>query len=62
MFSTAKFALAAALVLAATLSASAATKAHAMQGGQAAAQAAGYDVIPGYGKDGGRVAVPNPNR
>jgi hypothetical protein len=58
MSSTAKFALAAALVLAATFQASAATKARATQGGQAAA----YDVIPGYGKDGGRVAVPNPNR
>jgi hypothetical protein len=58
MFSTAKCALVAALVLAATFPAPAATKAGAMQRGQAAA----YDVIPGYGKDGGRVAVPNPDR
>ena len=58
MFTSAKFALAAALVLSATLSASAATKARAMHDGQSAA----YDAIPGYGKDGGRVAIPNPNR
>jgi hypothetical protein len=58
MFTTAKFALAAALVLSATLAASAATKAGVMHDGQSAA----YDVIPGYGKDGGRVAIPNPNR
>jgi hypothetical protein len=58
MLTTAKLALAATLVLSATLAASAASKAAAAQNGQAAA----YDVIPGYGKDGGRVAVPNPNR
>ncbi len=63
MLTTAKIGLAAALVLSATLTAtlaaSAATKARVMQDGQAATA---YDVIPGYGKDGGRVAVPNPNR
>jgi hypothetical protein len=57
MLTTAKFALAAALVLSATLAASATSKA-ATQNGQSSA----YDVVPGYGKDGGRVAVPNPNR
>ena len=58
MLTAAKFALIAALVVAAASQASAATRSSAMPGGQAAA----YDVIPGYGKDGGRTAVPNPDR
>ena len=58
MLNASKFALIAAIALGTTLSASAATKAAAMQRGQAAA----YDVIPGYGRDGGKVAVPNPDR
>jgi hypothetical protein len=58
MFTTTKFALAAAIVLCATLSASAATKAPVAHNGQSAA----YDTIPGYGKDGGRTGVPNPER
>jgi hypothetical protein len=66
MSSIAKCVLAIALVLSASLAASAATKTRVTQSGLAAAQAAAqptaYDVIPGYGKDGGRVAVPNPNR
>ncbi len=49
--------LSAAFVLGAVLSASAATKAIVV-----AANAAGsYDVIPGYDRDGGVVAVPNPD-
>ncbi len=58
MLSTVKFAIAAALVLGATISASAATKARVVHVNQGAAS----DVIPGYGKDGGRTAVPNPDR
>lgn len=50
--------LATALVFGATLSASAASKAVVAQNGQSA----GYDMIPGYGKDGGRIAIPNPSR
>jgi hypothetical protein len=57
---TTKFAFAAALVTAlvfgVTLSASA--QARAAQN----AQSRSDNVIPGYGKDGGRVAIPNPNR
>jgi hypothetical protein len=57
---TTKFAFAAALVTAlvfgVTLSASA--EARAAQ----SAQSTSDNVIPGYGKDGGRVAIPNPNR
>jgi hypothetical protein len=58
MFTTTKFALAAALVLYATLSASAATKPRVAHDDQAAASS----VIPGYGKDGRTVGVPDPNR
>ncbi|HEX3504216.1 MAG TPA: hypothetical protein VHU22_12565 [Xanthobacteraceae bacterium] len=58
MLTTAKFAIAAALVFGATLSASAATKAPMFQVNQGTSS----DVIPGYGKDGSRVAVPNPDR
>jgi hypothetical protein len=58
MLTTAKFAIAAALVLGATLSASAATKGQTAQVNQATSS----DVIPGYGRDGGHVAVPNPDR
>jgi hypothetical protein len=58
MLKTTKFAIAAVLVLGATLSASAATKARAVHANQGTAS----DVIPGYDKDGGRSAVPNPDR
>jgi hypothetical protein len=58
MFTTAKFALATALILTATLTASAAPKARAMHGHPSAVPS----VIPGYGEDGGRAAIPNPNR
>jgi len=58
MLTASKFALIAAVVLGTTLSASAATKV-AAQASQSASQS---DVIPGYGKDGGHVAVPNPDR
>jgi hypothetical protein len=58
MLTTAKFAIAAALVLGATLSASAATRGQMVQVNQGSSS----DVIPGYGKDGGHVAVPNPDR
>jgi hypothetical protein len=58
MFKRTKFAIAAAIVLGATFSASAATKPSATQVSRAAA----YDVIPGYAKDGSRVAIPNPEK
>jgi hypothetical protein len=58
MLTASKFALVTAIVLGATFSASAATRARAVHGDQAASS----DVIPGYGKDGGHVAVPNPDR
>ena len=58
MLTTTKFAIAAALVLGATLSASAAPRGQIVQANQASSS----DVIPGYGKDGGHVAVPNPDR
>jgi hypothetical protein len=58
MFTMTKLALAAAIVLGTALSASAATKARVTHDGQSDA----YDTIPGYGKDGGRIGVPNPNR
>jgi hypothetical protein len=58
MLTASKFALIAAIVLGTTLSAAAATRARADHGNRAASS----DVIPGYGKDGGRVAVPNPDR
>jgi hypothetical protein len=45
-------------MLGATLSASAATRGQIVQANQATSS----DVIPGYGKDGGHVAVPNPDR
>jgi hypothetical protein len=53
-----KLAFAAALVLSATLSASAATKPRVAY----ADQAATYDAIPGYDKDGNTVGIPNPER
>jgi hypothetical protein len=59
MFTTTKFALAAALVLCATLSASAATRVRVMHDHQSAAAPG---AIAGYGKDGGSVEVPNPDR
>ncbi|HZC55716.1 MAG TPA: hypothetical protein VE396_06655 [Xanthobacteraceae bacterium] len=57
MLTTAKIAFAAVLVLGATLSASAATKARVAHDGQSAAS-----NIPGYDKDGGRIGVPNRDR
>ncbi|MGB6658378.1 MAG: hypothetical protein WBE90_04590 [Xanthobacteraceae bacterium] len=51
-------ALATALVFGATLSASAASNAAMARSVQNAAD----NVISGYGKDGSRVAVPNPDR
>jgi hypothetical protein len=60
MLTKTKLALAAALVLSATLSASAATKPRVAHGDQAAA--ATYDAIPGYDKDGNTVGIPNPER
>jgi hypothetical protein len=53
-----KFAAAAALFFAGTLAASAALKARASHAWQSAVPS----MIPGYGKDGERVAIPNPNR
>ena len=58
MFKTTKLAIAAAIVLGATFSASAATKPRATELGRAQA----YDVIPGYAKDGSTVAIPNPEK
>jgi hypothetical protein len=58
MFTMSKFAVVAAFVLGATFSASAATKARVGHNSQSAA----HDTIPGYGKDGGLVGVPNPQR
>jgi hypothetical protein len=58
MLTKTKLALAAALVLSATLSASAATKPRVAHGDQAAT----YDAIPGYDKDGNTVGIPNPER
>jgi hypothetical protein len=58
MLTKTKLALAAALVLSATLSASAATKSHVARVDQAAT----YDAIPGYNRDGNTVAIPNPER
>lgn len=58
MFTTTKFALAAAIVLCATLSASAATKPRVAHDDQSTASR----MIPGYGKDGGRIGIPNPDR
>jgi hypothetical protein len=58
MFTTTKFALAAAIVLCATLSASAAPKARVAHDHQSAVPS----MVPGYGKDGGKIEVPNPNR
>jgi hypothetical protein len=58
MFAKTKLVLAAALVLGMTLAASAATKPRAVHGDQSAASG----MIPGYGKDGSLVGVPNPNQ
>ncbi len=58
MLTKTKLAFAAALVLSATLSASAATKPRVAQ----ADQTATYDAIPGYNKDGNTVGIPNPER
>jgi hypothetical protein len=58
MFTTTKFAIAAAMVLGATFSASAATKPRAT----AMSRSQVYDVIPGYAKDGSTVAIPNPEK
>jgi hypothetical protein len=58
MFTTTKLAIAAAIVLGATFSASAATKPRAAE----ATRSQAYDVIPGYAKDGSTVAIPNPEK
>jgi hypothetical protein len=58
MLTKTKLALAAAVVLSATLSASAATKPRVAH----ADQTATYDAIPGYDRDGNTVAIPNPER
>jgi len=58
MFAKTKIALAAAIVLGTALAASAATRPQVAQAGQSAA----YNVIPGYDKDGGLVAIPNPDQ
>jgi hypothetical protein len=58
MFTKSKIVLAFALVLGATLSASAATRTSVVSNAQTAA----YDAIPGYGSDGATVAIPNPDR
>ena len=58
MRTASKFALIAAIVLGTTLSASAATKSLIARDNQATSS----DVIPGYGIDGGKVALPNPDR
>jgi hypothetical protein len=58
MLTASKVALVTAIVLGATFSASAATKARAVHANQVSSS----DVIPGYGRDGGHVAVPNPDR
>jgi hypothetical protein len=60
MLTASKFALAAAIVLGTALSASAATKAQAARDNKAATSSS--DVIPGYDKDGGHAAIPNPDR
>jgi len=62
MLTASKFALIAAFVLGTALSASAATKARVVHVNQNVRQGASSDVIPGYGKDGDRTAVPNPDR
>jgi hypothetical protein len=58
MFTKTKIALSAAIVLGAAFSASAATKPAVTQVSQAAA----YDMIPGYDRDGHTVGIPNPDR
>jgi hypothetical protein len=58
MFTATKLVLVAAVVLGATLLASAATKSRVAHDNQSVA----YNTIPGYGKDGGLTGVPNPNR
>jgi hypothetical protein len=58
MLTASKFALIAAIVLGTALSATAATRAQAAHNDQAASS----EVIPGYGKDGGLTAIPNPDR
>jgi hypothetical protein len=62
MLTASKFALIATIVLGTALSASAATRAQAVHEDQVGNQATSSDVIPGYGKDGNRVAIPNPDR
>ncbi|MGA7431332.1 MAG: hypothetical protein WBQ24_21270 [Xanthobacteraceae bacterium] len=55
---TTKFAFAAALVTVLVFGVTLSAEARAAQ----SAQSTSDNVIPGYGKDGGRVAIPNPNR
>jgi hypothetical protein len=56
MFSKTKIALSAAIVLGTALTASAAPKPQVTQ-----AAGSVYDMIPGYGKSGSVVAIPNPD-
>jgi hypothetical protein len=57
MFSKTKIALAAAIVLSTAFTASAATKPQVTH----VAGSVVYNMIPGYDKDGGVVALPDPN-
>jgi hypothetical protein len=57
MFNTTKLVLATATIVCSVLTAAAATRSHG-----ANAQAANYNVIPGYDSQGQTVAVPNPDR
>jgi hypothetical protein len=58
MFAKTKIALAVAIVVGTAFAASAATRPQVTQVGQSAA----YNAIPGYDKDGGLVAIPNPDQ
>jgi len=57
MFTPARIALSAAIVLSTAFPAAAATKAHVTRVDRAAAS----NVIPGYDKDGNTVALPDPD-
>jgi hypothetical protein len=58
MLTASKFAAVAAILLGMALPASATTRAPVAHNHRATSS----DVIPGYGKDGGRTAIPNPDR
>ena len=53
-----KFALSAAIILSTAITATAATKPHVTSVDESAA----YNAIDGYDKDGGVVAIPNPDQ